>query len=78
MITIQQKNDLTEVNVYQHGVPVGEEENTFEAWKRIYWKNIGATFDYNARLMYVVRNLYFILIMALDSIVVILCCAFYY
>nr|XP_031842133.1 activator of 90 kDa heat shock protein ATPase homolog 1 [Nomia melanderi] len=45
-ITISEKNDHTEVNLTQTGVPLSEEESIKENWERYYWDAIKRTFGY--------------------------------
>ena len=45
-IEITERNDHTEVNLIQIGVPVSEEESTKENWERYYWDAIKRTFGF--------------------------------
>ncbi|XP_043275574.1 activator of 90 kDa heat shock protein ATPase homolog 1 [Venturia canescens] len=45
-IDISEKNDHTEVNIIQTGVPVSEEDTTKENWERYYWDAIKRTFGF--------------------------------
>lgn len=45
-IEISEKNDHTEVNLTQVGVPASEEDSTRENWERYYWDAIKRTFGF--------------------------------
>ncbi|XP_020297214.1 activator of 90 kDa heat shock protein ATPase homolog 1 isoform X2 [Pseudomyrmex gracilis] len=45
-IDINEKNDHTEVNLLQTGVPLSEEASTKENWDRYYWDAIKRTFGF--------------------------------
>ncbi|KOC69144.1 Activator of 90 kDa heat shock protein ATPase like protein 1 [Habropoda laboriosa] len=45
-IDIFERNDHTEINLTQTGVPVSEEESTKENWERYYWDAIKRTFGF--------------------------------
>lgn len=45
-IDIFERNDHTEINLTQAGVPVCEEESTKENWERYYWDAIKCTFGF--------------------------------
>nr|XP_033326795.1 activator of 90 kDa heat shock protein ATPase homolog 1 [Megalopta genalis] len=45
-IAISEKNDHTEVNLTQTGVPSSEEDSTKENWERYYWDAIKRTFGF--------------------------------
>ncbi|CAK9800035.1 Activator of 90 kDa heat shock protein ATPase homolog 1 [Anthophora quadrimaculata] len=45
-IDIFERNDHTEINLTQAGVPVCEEESTKENWERYYWDAIKRTFGF--------------------------------
>ncbi|XP_078037315.1 activator of 90 kDa heat shock protein ATPase homolog 1 [Augochlora pura] len=46
IIGISEKNDHTEVNLTQTGVPSSEEESTKENWERYYWDAIKRSFGF--------------------------------
>ncbi|XP_015588663.1 activator of 90 kDa heat shock protein ATPase homolog 1 [Cephus cinctus] len=46
ILDINEKNDHTEVNLTQTGVPVSEEDSTKENWERYYWDPIKRTFGF--------------------------------
>lgn len=45
-INIEQKDDFTEVNLIQNGVPRTDLERTEEGWKRFYFESIKRTFGF--------------------------------
>ncbi|XP_051167111.1 activator of 90 kDa heat shock protein ATPase homolog 1 [Leptopilina boulardi] len=45
-LNISEKNDHTEVNLTQRGVPTSEEDSTKENWERYYWNSIKQTFGF--------------------------------
>lgn len=49
-IEIDQKEDCTEINVKQSGIPKSEMERTTEGWKKHYWESMKRTFGFGAVL----------------------------
>ena len=49
-IDLNEKEDSTDVQLTQTGVPEAEVERTIQGWKLHYWESIKQTFGFGARL----------------------------
>lgn len=49
-LALKEKEDSTELQLTQTGVPNADLEKTKEGWKRHYWEAIKQTFGFGARL----------------------------
>lgn len=49
-LSLDEKDDMTVLNLTQSGVPESEYERTRQGWERYYWNSIRQTFGFGTRL----------------------------